>query len=243
MDQIQKARDMETVKQAVGQFVAIPKQFLAQALGRDAELDELMEFVCMASAQFLGNMYGLVRKCASHEEGEKWLRKTLGLASAVVRMSGQDVILKFDVTAKIVPNTLHKPDPQKEAARAQRTLQKELGTIPPCTCTLDKDGRCLPCATKFSKHVEMGFDQLIKMQEEAEKEKLNPSCRACSESQFDYAISLLVPKLVKIGRDGQMGLALIYSIAQQAGGKPVPLTEKVWEEEMVKLKQASPSGA
>lgn len=247
---IRAAQEKEAVKQLAAQFVGFPEQIVAQGLGREPELHHMKEFTQQTLTMLIGHWYDTLLQYESQEKADQWIKTILTSAGTYVRMQGADIVLKFDVTAKHVPNTLHKRKAAPVQNQEIRQLQKDLGTIPPCECKLDTEGRCAACAPLMTEHFVRTFEPFFKARE-ASKAKA-PTCRACSDSQIDFALSGFVPKLLAICEDGSDEskamanemLNMLYAMVHQMGNVPIPRTEKAWAEGMAALAlKATPAAA
>ena len=234
---MQEGPGRNVISELAQQYAAYPEQLLGENLGRAATLEELAEFVTIAGATIVGSMYAIIRECKDPAEAEAWLRKTLGMTGAQVRMRGSEAILKFDVTIKEAPNTLYK---RKEIEQGQHQLQRDLGTAE-CKCNVDSEGRCTKCAKMLAGYFQTIFEPFMKMRECADQVK--DMCTVCQPAQTDYAIAGLVPTLFKSFMNGvdeadkkaEVGreiLAMLYGMAGQTGVKQMPLTEKAYANAM-----------
>jgi len=239
---IRAAQEREAVKQLAAQYVNFPEQIVAQGLGRQPELHDMKEFTQQAVSMLIGHWYDTLLQYDGKEKADLWIKTILTTAGTFVRMQGADVVLKFDVSSKQVPNTLHKRKasaPVKEQEVHQP--QGDPGIVPPCECKLDGEGRCALCAPLMTEHFEKAFEPILKSREAA---KAKPqTCRACNDSQIDFALSGFVPKLLALCEDGSEEsramanelLNMLYTMVQQMGNIPIPRTEKVWAEGMAAL--------
>lgn len=240
------AQERETIKQLAYQYIEFPEQIIAQGIGRPPDLRDLKEFMQTALGELLGRMYSTLLQCEGQERADMWSKMVLGMAGTWVRSQGFDVVLKFDVNSKNVPNTLNKKkDAELEQKLHLKQLQKDLNTVPPCECKLEPDGRCPTCAPALTEQLERTFEPFFKMQEKKQ------TCRACNDSQIDFAMAGLVPRLLKICEEGTETakqtagelLNMLYAMASSMGAK-IPLTEKVWSEGMAALAlKATPAPA
>lgn len=222
---------MNAIRELANQYSAIPEQFLLQGLGREPSADEFAVFVEASVANIFGGMYGIIRDTKGPAEAEGWLKHTLGLTSALVRMSGSDAILKFEVTVKEVPNTLHKKQMIENAP-------KETASPPPaseCKCQIDVQGRCAKCAGVLSAYFQGVFQPFMKMKELGEQTQ--GMCNVCQAVQTDYTMAKILPELLKLAADpnvekrkaySQEILVGLYSIAAMMGAKELPLTDKAY---------------
>lgn len=226
---------IDIIKELANQYSAIPEQFLFQALGREASLDEFSTFIDATVANILGGMYGILREQKNPPEGEAWLKGALAHTSALVRSNGADAIIKFDVTIKEVPNTLHKKQQPVVAP-----MPKEAPPLPvqtQCPCQVDAQGKCVACSGLLSNYFQGVYEPFIKMKELGEK--LKGVCPICQGSQTDRVLAVIFPDLLKAFQDADPAKKRIFakevflalcSMAQMMGTKEMPLTNKVYTE-------------
>jgi hypothetical protein len=225
VEQINKIREL------ANQYASIPEHFLLQGLGREPSPDEFLAFIEASIANIFSGGYGMVRETKGPQEGEGWLKHTLGLTSALVRTNGSDAIIKFDVSIKEVPNKLHKK-PMLE------NVQKEMPQVPSapaCQCQFDVSGHCAKCLGILSAYFKGVFPPFMKFTELAKQTQ--DMCPVCQTMQTDYTMAQILPELLKLAADtntenrkarSQEILVCVYSIAAMMGAKELPLTDKAY---------------
>lgn len=216
--------------QIAEQYVGISDQFLTDGLGRSYTIGEVAQFTQSTIALLLASAYANLREHTGKEESEAWLKRTLSVAAANVRIMGADALLKFDVSIKDMPNTLHARKMQEAAVSGPQVEIKSQ-----CTCLLE-DGACAVCRTQLTDLFRYTFQFMMKMGEKAEKTRT--MCQVCMTSQTDRALSDLVPEMAKMKEmvppDNQelfeqQIFALFNQIAQSHGAREIPFTQKAWE--------------
>lgn len=244
------------IKELANQYAAIPEQFLTQGLGRQPEIDEFAAFIETSVAKIFGGMYGILREVKSPQEAEAWVKKTLGVTSAFVRMEGSDAILKFDVSIKEVPNTLHKKqavaDPlqsqaSKEPSMPQASSAPAAAQTPPasCNCAVDSNGKCPKCVGMLATYFQGVVQPFMKIAEMAQS--ISGMCNTCRSMYTDYSLSTILPGLLGMVQAGnlqerqiafQQILVALYSIAASLGARELPITDKVYATVMASQSKA-----
>lgn len=220
------------IRNLADQYSDIPEQFLTEGLGRNPTLEEFASFIEFSVANIFGGMYDILRDAKNPQEAETWLKRTLSVTSALVRTRGSDAILKFEVTVKEVPNTLHKKQGTPEAV--PKDVQKQpqpppaAAAAPQCQCQIDTHGRCSKCSGILAIYFQGVIQPFLKMKELAEQTK--GICPHCQPVQTDYAISTIMPTLLKRSEGAEEILPVIYQMAQMMGAKELPLTNKAYSE-------------
>lgn len=213
----------------IGQeFVGFADQFLAEKLGRLPSVQETAQFGETALATLLASAYVGLSGAMGKDLGEAWIRKTMAVSASFVRRMGADVLLKFDVHIKDMPNHLNKKSPEAPPTAPE---------APICKCKLFSDGSCPLCVEKLASVMKATF-KLIR--EVGDQTKLMAGqCQVCNVTQTDRALVRLVPDVLGMKEDvqeenheafHQEALAALHQLGGMAGAREIPLTEKAWKE-------------
>jgi len=223
------------------QYVALSDQFLTEQLGRQYNVQELSQFAETAIATLLASAYTNFREALGKEAAEAWLKKTLGLCTANVRLMGADAFVKFDISIKDMPNTLHK---QRQAMQVhEQHVHEEEKQEPPaaavepsekCSCRLN-DGACFSCIRTLSGAYKGTF-QFMKQMAESTK-KTEEMCQICRVTQTDRALVSVIPEAlsIKVPEDRRTAFhqevrVILHQLAGSNGAREIPLTEQAWKE-------------
>lgn len=234
-------QQMNQIRDLANQYAAIPEQYLLEGLGREPSLEEFAAFIEASAANILGGMYGILRDAKNPQEAEGWLKRTLGLTSALVRMRGSDAILKFDVSVKEVPNTLHKKPMLENAPKEPLKEATPEPAVPVCQCAVDHRGLCTKCSGILAAYFQGVFQPFMKMKELGEQMK--GMCPVCQPAQTDFAMASVLPMLLKFGDNPDIEkkkavcqeiLASLYSMAAMMGAQELPMTDKAYVEAMTR---------
>lgn len=116
LEEVLKQRNLP--KEVGAKFVEISESVLRANLGREPEPAELGAMAEQMISELLSGGYLLIReKGAGAQEAESWLRKTLAMAAASVRMRGSEALIKIDVTIRDLPNKMPRPDPARQVKK------------------------------------------------------------------------------------------------------------------------------
>lgn len=228
--------DIRVIAEIGQQYVAISDQFLTEQLGRQYNVQELAQFAETAVGTLLASAYTNFREALGKEAAEAWLRKTLGLCTANVRLMGADALVKFDVEIKDMPNRLHK---QRQAMQVHEHEKEPPAPAPPqtpekCSCRLS-DGACFTC-TRILAGVYKGTFQFMRQMSESAK-KTEEMCQVCRMTQTDRALSTIIPEALSIKVPDEQKTAfhqeirvILHQLASSNGAREIPLTEQAWKE-------------
>lgn len=232
--------DIRVIAEIGQQYVAISDQFLTEQLGRQYNVQELAQFAETAVGTLLASAYTNFREALGKEAAEAWLKKTLGLSTANIRLMGADALVKFDVEIKDMPNTLHK---QRQAMQVHEhekepPAQAQAPAPPPtpekCTCRLT-DGACFTC-TRILSSVYKGTFQFMRQMSESVK-KTEEMCQVCRVNQTDRALAVIIPDALSIKVPDEQKTALhqeirviLHQLASSNGAREIPLTEQALKE-------------
>ena len=226
-------------KQVGQKLVDICDQVLAENLKRDPTPEELGELAQTMISELLGASYLIIRGGqGGAAEAEAWLKRTLGSASAAVRLRGSDALIKFDVTIRDLPNKLV-PKPASDPAAH---LRREPPPLPPCVCEKAADGSCPGCVEKTSARFKRFFGffhQMMRFQQETKDD----TCKACEKDAMDPAIAAIVPSLFEVSemadpdakaQFAQEIMGVVFQMASMAGVTEMPLTIDAWKKAVEK---------
>lgn len=220
-------------KQVGFKLIEVAEGALAEALGRLPEPREVADMAEAMTAELVGGAYVLLReRGGGPQEAESWLRKTLAVAAAAIRMRGSDALVKIDVSIRDVPNRIAaKPPPE-----AAEQVRKEPAPAELCRCAKEADGRCPACAEALAGIYRQFFGVFREMTRF--QDAFKNLCRPCQSDQLDYAVSTVVETLFETGdrleadKRGVFAnevLALLYNLATSQGVKDMPLTVEAWK--------------
>jgi hypothetical protein len=220
--------DLRVVAQIGQQYVGICDQFLGENLGRPYTLPELSQFAETAVSTLMASAYSNFREALGKEAAEAWLKKTLSMAASTVRLMGADVLLRFEVHIKDMPNKLHK-QLQEQAAIEAPAPAPAAPAAATCGCPIATDGSCPTCIPILA-DVMKGTFALIRHVADSGK-KAQALCQGCKIAQTDRALVTVVPDAMGIeGPNGKASNEEILAIFHQIAGMPIPLTEKTLKE-------------
>lgn len=232
--------DPRVINEIGQQYVAISDQFLTEQLGRQYNVQELAQFAEVAVGTLIASAYTNFREALGKEAAEAWIRKTLGLCTANIRLMGADALVKFDIEIKDMPNTLHK---QRQAMQVhEQHVKEESGKEPPasiespekCTCRLT-DGACFTCVRILSGIYKGTFQFMRQMSESAQKTE--EMCQVCRVTQTDRALVTVIPEAlsIKVPEEKKATFyqemrVILHQLATTNGAGEIPLTEQAWKE-------------
>jgi hypothetical protein len=218
-------------RQVAKKLAEIADGILAENLGRGATADELADFAEVLISMVMSSMYCILREDKGAEEAERWLRRTLSLGAAQVRMKGADALVKIDVAVREAPNRLARlkaADPPEAAERVRAA---------PCLCERDPEGRCPGCSKAIAFVCGEFFGSMRKIS--AFTNEAGEVCPACQRTEADHAISTLVPSFLEMGAGlegekraafAQEVLYTLHTVSSMLGVREIPLTERAWAE-------------
>lgn len=215
--------------------------YLAEGLQRKPTTEEIQQFCSSASSILLGSLYASVRQQQGPEEAKIQLDGALAFTGNIVRLMGIPVAMNFETTIRDTPGgtIADKNMPQKAEPKKEET----------CTCPLDAEGNCEKCISKISEFY-LNISGFWKEMGKAMRKKKD-TCPVCDRSQYDRAVSRIVPEILKLGEEilkgagsavtadkgqailqiGQEMMAMMYAASN---GVPMPLTDAAWQAEVQK---------
>lgn len=216
-------------KQVAQKLVEVAESTLAEALGREPDAKEIAELAEGMVAELLSGAFIMLRE---HGEGpaaaEEWLRKTLAMAAAGVRLRGSEAFIKIEVSIRDVPNRI--------APKQAEPAKEPVAQAPPCACSKEPDGSCPSCVEKLAdtyKRLFGFFREIGKLQG-----ALKDTCKACHLDQLDRALSTSIETLFaasdRLAGDAKASFAheiltVILQLAAAAGVREMPLTITAWK--------------
>lgn len=219
-------------KEVGRKIVEVAEATLAEALGRSPEPADVAEMAECVVSELLSGAYLYVREGGpGPKEAESWLRRTLGLAAAAVRMRGSDALIKVEITVQDLPNRIARPPSERPAP--------ERPTAPPtaqCACAKTPEGACLKCSEVITAVFAKTFGFFREMANF--KGSLREICAACQVEQLDRAVSTLVESLFETSDDldpdakgsvAQEVLAMLLQLGTAQGAGEMPLTIAAWK--------------
>jgi hypothetical protein len=225
---------------AIGQkMIEIADGVLAENLGRTPETEERASLAETMVSELLSSMYCILRDQEGSEKAEKWLRKTLTLSAAAVRVKGSDALVKIDLSIRDVPNAI---GPAPASTPETKKTEEPSSPKPLCSCPKDAQDRCIgPCGRQMAAIFRQFFSALRGMMRF--KGALEGICAICQREELDRAIASSVPEIFRSGdqlvtdEGGDIVefaheiLGLCGQLAFGMGVKELPLTIEAWKKE------------
>lgn len=213
--------------------------YLTEGLQRKPTTEEVQQFCSMACSILLGSLYASVRKHESPAAAKTMIEKTLSFSGNIVRMMGLPVAMGFRLEVQDTPELASSEPVQEAPTPAEQN----------CECSLDEAGRCEGCIEKIqSFYLKVsGFWEGMGKAMRSKK----GTCSVCDNTQFDAAISSIVPQILQMGENIlqaagdsipkdrkhaviHIGQELLAMLVASGRGVPMPLTHAAWETEVQK---------
>lgn len=217
--------------------------YLTEGLQRKPTTEEIQQFCSMACSILLGSVYASVRKHESPDAAKAMIEKTLAFSGNIVRMMGLPVAMGFKLDVHETPQLA---DNDTQEAVEGTAAEPARAT---CECQLDTDGCCEECVEKIrSFYLKVsGFWEGMGKAMRSKK----GTCAVCDNTQFDRAISSIVPEILQMGQNIldaagdsvrqnrkqailHIGQELLAMLVASGRGVPMPLTQTAWEAEVRK---------
>ena len=201
---------------ALAWYQKMEPEILALA-GRESTAAEQAIAQMIILGEIGAKMYGALRKDFDVQTAQSTLQTAFMFTGGVMRRNGESVHMR--VSAEFT-----------DVAAPQGLKPLAQVSDKPCTCTLDLDGRCLPCIEILRGFCSKRGQSMQIMQEI--KLTSPTSCVACFRRHMDFAMSEFVRRdLGSMDPETSEAIMKMFLLSSQAlKAQSMPLMMKAWDE-------------